>query len=71
MPRRRIIWRSGWVCIFTSNFRSDVMKFSCQGARIGQPKICGVVSIVARQEGQRSDSVWPSRFMCLRVGSRL
>ena len=62
MPARRITCRSGWVRVLASSSRSDWRKVACHSTRRLQAKTCGAVSVVARQDGCRSDSARPTRF---------
>jgi hypothetical protein len=57
------------VFILSRSLRTETMETPCYGSRRSQANICGAVLMVSRQEGHSSDSAWPMRCMCLRVGS--
>jgi hypothetical protein len=68
-PVRSIFFRSGCVFSLSRRVRKDSMNLSRHSTRRSHAKMCGAVSIVARQDGHKFGSAFPMRATCQRVGN--
>ena len=68
-PVRSVFFRSGCVFSLSRRVRKDSMNLSRHSTRRSHAKMCGAVTVVARQDGHKFDSAFPMRATCRRVGN--